>query len=178
MKNRGVEDFRLDQILEDVTSVRELGIVARLGLLHFADYVKGADIRERRRNAELVGRGADSARNHKHHMLFETAEMPVDFAYHFCDGDFFVVRHIVISDRVDIDNIVEIFYPRKAHRRALASEQDMLLRDILGKSHGVLALDDLERSALEQVYCVLSVVGNVDCELRIDGIIVFSLDSA
>lgn len=50
-----IKYLRLYQILKDMTAVGELGIVARFSFFHFTNYVKAADIRERRRYSQLVG---------------------------------------------------------------------------------------------------------------------------
>ena len=103
--------------------------------------------------------------------------MPVDPAYQLRDGDLVLIGHIVVADRVDIYDIIELFLARQAHRRTAAAQQYILLGSV-GNVHRVLALDDLQRSALEQVDRIFSVVRYVYRELRVDGVIVFSLNAS
>ena len=107
VKHRSIEYLSLNKILEDMASVRQFRVVSRPRFFRLADYLESAYVRESRRHAELGRRCTDTSRHDQHHVLSLVSVMPVDLAYKPCDGMLVVVRHVVVSDRIDIHDDVE-----------------------------------------------------------------------
>ena len=90
-----------------MAAVREFRIISRLRIRDLADGIELTDVRKRSRHAELRRRCTDTSRHDQHHVLAQVSVMPVDLAYKPCDGMLVVVRHVVVSDRIDIHDDVE-----------------------------------------------------------------------
>ena len=103
-----VEYLRFHKILEDMTPVGKLRVVARSGLLQLANHLERADIRECGWHPELRRGRPDSPRNYQHHVHILIAVLPVYLTDKRGDRVLFVVRHLVVRHGIDVNDNVEL----------------------------------------------------------------------
>ena len=141
-----------------MAAVREFRIISRLRIRDLADGIELTDVRKRSRHAELRRSCSDTARNHEEHLLVLPSHLPVELADRTCNIIFVTVWHAVVIDRINIDHEVDLLRPGQTHGRTFAFKEHILIRNILRESDGARILKNLQRSALQDIDDIVTVL--------------------
>ena len=100
-EDRGIQDPRLHEVLEDVAPEGQLRVIPDLRLFGLTDDLEGADVGKRRRHPELRRGGAHPPGDDQHHMPAHVTVVPVDLSDQLGHLIFVFVGKLIIAERVD-----------------------------------------------------------------------------
>ena len=139
-----------------MTSIRKFRIISRLFFFYLTDCFKFTDICKCCRNTKFRRRCTYTPRNHKKHMLIFSFVFPVYCSDQFRHVWLSDIRHIIVCNRINQNNVIDFHISGQSHRRMHILQNYFFFCNILQNLCFSDILKHLQWPALQQVYGIFS----------------------